>query len=38
MKRQRKRKGNVLMKHYMRRLQKAHYLALKECNYYKNNE
>lgn len=38
MKRQRKRKGNVLMKHYMRRLKNEHARILKQLNYYKNAE
>jgi hypothetical protein len=32
----RKRKGNVLMKHYFRMLKKEHAFILKQLNYYKN--
>ena len=34
----RKRKGNVLMKHYFRMLKKEHSFILKKLNYYKNYE
>ena len=32
----RKRKGNVLMKHFLRRLHKEHTGVLKHLNYYKD--
>ena len=34
----RKRKGNVLMKHYLRLLKKEHSMILKQLKYYKHED